>query len=262
MNDLMPILATTTNQPSLMKRIQYLHLTLQDELPPHQLSGLRGAIAHKAGWEHTHFHNHDGQKDKYLYRYPLIQYKAIRRQPSLLCLEDAVQSVQALFLQPDREVEVNGRPLSLKIERMDMRHYTLQTWSQLYSFRIRNWIGLNQKNYRIYQELNSEKEKIQLLERCLVGSILSFSSGLGWFVEQPIRLKITSLPQMRRVKYKGISVLGFSFTFRCNIYLPLYVGLGKGVSLGYGIVYPANRPQSATPEEQRSSNIHQPESIA
>jgi hypothetical protein len=36
------------------------------------------------------------------------------------------------------------------------------------------------------------------------------------------------------MEYKGIKVMGFSIDFEANLTLPSGIGLGKGVSMGYG----------------------------
>ncbi|MBK7522793.1 MAG: hypothetical protein IPI53_01070 [Saprospiraceae bacterium] len=38
------------------------------------------------------------------------------------------------------------------------------------------------------------------------------------------------------MEYKGVFHLTFSLNFTCNLSIPNYVGLGKGVSVGFGIV--------------------------
>ena len=49
--------------------VRILSVVFDTPIEPWELPALRGAIARKAGYEHEHFHNHDGQGDKMHYGY-------------------------------------------------------------------------------------------------------------------------------------------------------------------------------------------------
>lgn len=236
-----------------MKRIHYLHLTLDDQLTAHELSGLRGALATKVGWQHDLFHNHRPGDQQYHYRYSLIQYKSLHRRPTLLCLGDGVAQVQHLFLHPERNVQVNGRTLSLKINRMQTRQHNLQVWNTYFFFRIKNWLALNQKNYERYHQSESELERKQLLEELLEQHIETFCLGVGYQPQQAIEVKILDLPRVTTTTVKSARVLSFTADFCCNVSLPYFIGLGKRVSLGYGTIFPLRKsttqPKNTTSHE-------------
>ena len=48
--------------------------------------------------------------------------------------------------------------------------------------------------------------------------------------------KITAIEDPRVVMYKGVKLMSFDAEFKTNVSIPDYVGLGKGVSLGMGMV--------------------------
>ena len=40
----------------------------------------------------------------------------------------------------------------------------------------------------------------------------------------------------KNIKYKNTHLLAFNLDFSTNVFLPNYIGLGKGASHGYGMV--------------------------
>ena len=77
-----------------------------------------------------------------------------------------------------------------------------------------------------------------MLERILIGNILSLAKGIGVFFETPVRCRILQLENEKSFGYKNVELLSFSVKFRTNVSLPAYVGLGKSVSINNGVVTP------------------------
>ena len=223
-------------------QLKVLTVIFDGEIKSWELPAFRGAVIEKAGRENLLFHNHVG--DGYRYAYPLIQYKSVRQQPGLLCLGEGVDEIHHFFARRDWSLRISGRTLDMKIMHLNMDYVTLQAWDQFFPYRIRNWIALNQQSVAEFQSIKSPAEQNAYLERKLIGNILSFAKGVGWHVDRQIQLRITQMEEMRPVRIKGVTVLGFNLRFVSNVFLPRLIGLGGKVSLGYGVVSP-DRPQNA-----------------
>jgi len=52
----------------------------------------------------------------------------------------------------------------------------------------------------------------------------------------PLKVKLQEIKGEKHIEYKNVFHLTFSMNFTCNLSIPNYVGLGKGVSVGFGIV--------------------------
>ena len=74
-----------------------------------------------------------------------------------------------------------------------------------------------------------------MLEKILVGNIISMSKGLRYTVQDPIQANIIKIKEVR-TSLKGTPMLGFLGTFSVNFYIPDYWGIGKSVSRGFGTV--------------------------
>jgi hypothetical protein len=181
------------------------------------------------------FHHHI-TANEFLYKYPLIQYKVLNRQPTILCLDQGVDEIHKYFEKRKWDIWVNDRLLTMKISRLDLKQVTLQVWNRMIDYSIRNWIALNQENTRKYNDLKAYTDKIEFLERTLIGNILTFAKGVGWDVDKRIGLKILYFHEPRTVKMKETDLVGFNVEFAANVSLPVYIGLGKAVSKGYGVI--------------------------
>ncbi len=103
-----------------------------------------------------------------------------------------------------------------------------------YSF-LAPWLALNEKNYEQYQKLGTWAERKQLLEKILIGNIISMSKSLGYPVPEPIKANIGKMKEVS-IKLKGTPMLGFLGTFSVNFEIPDYWGMGKSVSRGFGTI--------------------------
>lgn len=219
-------------------QVRLLSVAFDTPIQPWELPAFRGAIALKAGWEHDLFHNHDNENGGFHYRLPLIQYKQDHGRPMLVCLNEGIEELQHFFSQPEWTLELNGREAPIRIAKLDVKQYRLGVTDKSFRYHIRNWIGLRDDNYGIYTRLDGVVEKLYHLERVLQNQLISLLEQLGCppDPENPVVVKIQQLKDERWVSFKKVKVLAFSLEFTANVVLPDYVGLGKGVSVGWGVV--------------------------
>jgi hypothetical protein len=200
-----------------------------------EIPAFRGAVIKKTGEQHITFHNHINDKEV-IYRYPVIQYKRIGRNPALICVDFGVDEVHHFFNNRNLDIEISGRKLSLGVKNLQMNQFNLQVWEKTFTMHISQWLALNQENHAKYMATADELSRLALLESILKGNILSFAKGIGWDIDREISLRIDTIEKVRPVTFKEQKVLAFDVTFRTNVFLPDYLGLGKGVSLGFGTV--------------------------
>lgn len=70
----------------------------------------------------------------------------------------------------------------------------------------------------------------------VIGNILSFAKGMGIYFKDRITCKILEIEEPYWVIYKGVRMMAFNICFKSNLSLPDNIGLGKGVSLGNGLL--------------------------
>lgn len=199
----------------------------------------RGAMLHAAQGDSILFHDHVGEG--FRYRYPLIQYKVIHGRAAVVCLDSGVEAMrQFLSDSKPHTVRIGQRMDSLQVRQVyhDMVRVGVVEEEQTYV--IRRYLPLNQENYEQYRRMDSIVERYAMIERCLVGNILSLAKGLGVFLEQKVKVTLRKVEKEHIYRYKKINMMGFDLQFKANVLLPDHIGLGKGVSLGFGEITIAN----------------------
>jgi hypothetical protein len=218
-----------------IKKIKTLYVSFDAELKPNQVSAFRGAIVEKVGKAHVMYHNHLSA-EKVIYAYPLIQYKSINGKPSIFCIGEGVEHIHLLLQQKDLNIQVNDEKMTLNISKLEMNQFTLNVWKDVSGFSIWNWLPFNQENYKTYKSFKSDTDKISFFEKILIGNILSFAKGVDWRIEEQVVCKIKNIKAEKTVRYKGNPLMAIDIEFESNVFLPHFIGLGKGVSHGFGIL--------------------------
>lgn len=236
-----------------LKRIRHLLVRFDADIQAHELPAFRGAVIAKAGTSHVAFHNHLGD-EKFLYRYPVIQYKRIGRNPAIICLEEGVDEIHHLFQNPSWDVRLGDRSLTLQVKDLRLNQYTLQAWEHTFSFRIRDWLALNPENYSRFIALTDELDRLELLERILTGNLLSLAKGLDWRIDRPVRVRIDQVSPPSLIRFKDQLLTGFDAVFRSNVFLPDWIGLGKGVSQGFGVITRSREDRRETGQKQNGQS--------
>jgi|AntRauTorckE5430_2_1112549.scaffolds.fasta_scaffold00369_12 hypothetical protein len=226
-----------------MKKVKTLFVQLENHLTPEEVHRFRAAVIEATAREHDLFHNHKDD-DTFHYRYPLIQYKSVQQQATIICLGEATNVIHYFLGQPSITLRIGQRSEELSVDRVDMRQVLVQTWTTDINYRISNWQALSQKNYVEWKQLEHESlaEQIAFLERILTGNILSACTGMGFQVNERLKVKIKKFKAGQRLHFKGQQVITFNLDFAVNISLPDYIGLGKGASVGFGVLQLVRKP--------------------
>ena len=195
----------------------------------------RGAVIGAMEHSDVLFHNHE-EGDRLRYAYPLVQYKRIHQKAAIVCIGEGTEAIGQFFASCNFDVMLGNRKMKLEVESVNASQSLVQIWNDLFVYRIRRWLPLNQENYDLFLKEDSLATRCAMLERVLTGNILSFAKGIDIHFEQQVTAKITHLDEPRAQYYKGVKLMGFDAEFKTNVSLPDYIGLGKGVSLGMGTV--------------------------
>ena len=194
-------------------------------------SKVRGFIGNQYS-EFSVLHNHIGN-EKFMFTYPLVQYKILDGMVVIVGIDEGGEILKKIApelntLELEKKYEIKEKFLHEKEEDIkpssEEKHYKF----------ITPWLGLNQNNYQKYMGYKSWKEKKDLINRILVGNILSMSKGLGIVVNKRLYAKTRFDEEI--VEYKSVKMNAFTGEFKIHYDIPDYFGLGKGVSQGFGCV--------------------------
>jgi len=194
---------------------------------------LRGYILNKFGKEdYVELHNHSG--NGFVYTYPKIQYKVIGGDAVLVGIREGINILGEIILNI-RELNLKGEVYKVVngYARVKFEEFGVADDMIKYKF-ISPWIALNERNYLKFKELDGNGRK-ELLERILIGNILSMSKYLDYTVDKKLEVEILEFNDFV-VKYKGNKFIGFWGEFLVNFNIPNYLGIGRKVSKGFGSV--------------------------
>lgn len=218
------------------KKIKHLLIRFDNEIKGEDVPLFRAAISEEVGSEHILFHNHHAGENKFRYAYPLIQYKLINKKIHILCLQQGVEEIHAFFAKNKQKLRIGNQMIEFNIENISIHEFIIQVWDKYFNYTMIRWLALNNENYEKYEKLESEIDKYQFLENILTANILAFAKGMGIQIEKEIKTQILSIDKEYFTEFKGLQKKAFSVSFRTNVFLPNYIGLGKSSSLGYGVI--------------------------
>jgi hypothetical protein len=207
-------------------------LTLGSTRPIHGSAyELRGFFATKFT-EYTELHQHIA--DKFIYRYPVVQYKMINGVPTVIGINEGAEVLKQIYDEyneirlGENIYNIVERGISIKDE-----EFGLSDKIHSYEF-VTPWLALNQKNYQKFYTLRGKPERDEFLRRILIGNIISMSKSLRYDV--PGQIKCDARVRFRKDRLKDVSVMAFNGGFHANFTIPDYLGIGKSVSRGFGAV--------------------------
>lgn len=227
-------------------RILTIHFN--EVIAPYETKLFRGAILNVLGDQaDILFHNHKGEGFNYVY--PLIQYKRIHKKAAIVCLNDGADIIGLLLSKAPLTLTLGERIVEFTIEKIVPQRITTQIWDDVFKYHLRRWIPLNSENYKSYRNLETEVERIELLERLLTANLMSYLKGMGIWIEKKLTCKILKLSPPFLVKNKEISLMSFDVDFKTTLSLPNYIGVGKNSSLGFGTITQFSQKKSEEYEQ-------------
>lgn len=194
----------------------------------------RGAIINLIGQSEELLHDHRG--NGFRYSYPLIQYKVIEGNAAIIAINEGIRVAKSILPLMNSTIRLGQRHNNLTLDDVKYSTTIVTASDAFHSYTIHRWLPLNQENYTVYLYLEDATQRIEMLERLLVANIISFAKGVGVFIDTAVTLTIIDIKHVRQLKYKNIQMLGFDLLFKANVTLPSNIGLGKGVSLGFGTI--------------------------
>lgn len=218
-----------------MYKIPTIVIQFNNEIEPQAIPFFRGAVIASLEKKDILFHNHD--EDKLRYSYPLVQYKRIHKKAAVMGVGKGIEAISQLLSAGDFHYQIGNEKVDMQIQAVNAYdNDIILTENADNRYRIQNWLPLNTDNYKQYQETDNMVDRIHILERVLIGNILSFLKGVGIHMEDQIVLSITNITSQHAVTYKNVKLMGFDIEFKTNITFPQYIGIGKNASVGCGVI--------------------------
>lgn len=182
----------------------------------------------------------DGRyRERFLY--PRVQVKILNEQIYIIGIGEGADPVQELIEQFEF---LDFGNITFQVVDVDVESYTdhFRPIHRLIRYRfITPWVALNQTTGSRYRFLNNV-ERVGFLNRLLGQNIVFLAREMGLELTDQVftKVNLTSLfPRPVDENNWG----AFSGEFRTNFILPNYLGLGNGITRGYGAIYGLFNPE-------------------
>jgi hypothetical protein len=215
-------------------RVKVLKIVfLSAQLSKADIPKFRGFLANKyPNYDLIHNHLKDGELR---YTYPQIQFKTIKGHPAIICIRDGISVLKQVFMElnnikiGDKEETIFEKSISLKEEEFGVAERFID-----YQF-LSPWMALNQENYEKYKAMNPF-EQMQFLKHILRENLKTISKGFNYTIPDIEKIRVDGNFEKKEVKFKNIKMVCFTGSFLTNFYIPDYLGIGKQVARGFGMV--------------------------
>ena len=223
----------------IMKTIKTLIVSFNNHISPKDVPLFRGAVIQSLEDKNVLYHNHT--EDGFRYSYPLIQYKSIEGKATMVCVESGTDTIGEMFKNLQFTFSIKGKCHQAEVTNICAYQTTVTCEDTLFHYQLQRWLPLNSTNYAVYNSTESLAIRVELLEKILIGNIMSFLKGTGIHMDDEIKASITNIGKERIAHYKDVSLMCFDISFNSNIRLPHLIGLGKGASIGFGVLRIKNK---------------------
>jgi ribosomal protein L6P/L9E len=174
------------------------------------------------------FHHHSPSS----YHYPLVQYKMANSKLVVMGIGRYSDVVFERMSQIENIVVPNCK---VRVNNIELETVSHEVSHEQTSYEFTSpWLALNSTNYENF--LSSDKnQRKELLQRILVANILSMLKGLDILYKEKIVANIEKYKTKITIAHEN-KFAGIWCKWNANISLPNYIGIGKSVSKGFGVI--------------------------
>lgn len=213
-----------------LRSIEYTSVrhVLAARLAHHHARWLRGAVASRMS--RLEFHHHQGVS--LLYSHPLIRYHIT---PDSAVVAGLAEGALLLRGMPRFDDLTLGRETHPVVDRvMETTRVEVGATDEPVEYFVRSpYLALNQENHQVW-ERGGTFDRRRLLERVVVGNLLSLSKAVGLHVDRRLFAEVDLEAEGWHDLKPGVRLLGFHGSLRVNFALPDGWGIGKSSARGFG----------------------------
>ena len=168
------------------------------------------------------------------FSYPRVQVKILDEQIYIIGINEGVQPVLSI---PEKIKELNFGNITFAINDFEINNleqqFMLTESSLKYSF-LTPWAALNHVTGSKYRSI-PHKKKASFLNKLLGNNLIFLAKEMGVSMEKGVYVKV-KISDLHPKSIDDNKWKAFKGEFKTNILLPNYIGLGNGITRGYGTI--------------------------
>ena len=173
--------------------------------------------------------------------YPRVQVKILNEQIYIVGIGDGVKPIISITSKMDL-LDFGNITFQILDSEIEEHEDRFQPISKLIRYRFATpWVALNQTTGHRYRFLNNV-DRVNFLNKLLGQNIVFMAREMGMELEENIFTKVT-LSSLFPTPVDENNWGAFDGEFRANFLLPNYLGIGNGITRGYGTVFGLFNPE-------------------
>ena len=183
-------------------------------------------------------------REKFLY--PRVQVKILNEQIYLIGIAEGVEPIKSILSEL---TSLNFGNITFEISKSEIEENndSFKLTPELIKYRfVTPWVALNQNTGKKYRSLKN-KDRINYLNKLLGKNIIFLAREMGIETDENIFSKL-NLPTLVPKTIDDNNWGAFNGELKINFLLPNYLGIGNGITRGYGTICEYNNSLSLKPD--------------
>ena len=173
--------------------------------------------------------------------YPRVQVKILNEQIYIIGIGEGVDPIKSIAKKMD-SMDFGNITFQVLDNEVEEHSDRFQPVAKLIRYRfVTPWVALNQTTGYRYRFLNNV-DRVNFLNRLLGQNIVFMAREMGMELEENIFTKVTLSSLFPRPVDEN-NWGAFDGEFRANFVLPNYLGIGNGITRGYGTLFGLFNPE-------------------
>jgi hypothetical protein len=207
-------------------------LTLEPANPlQFSIDELRSFFSNKAA---DYTRSHKDSTTVVIHRYPVVQCKQVK---SILMVIGVCQGAVLLKEISDGRKEIRVGEMACTISGRDegirKESFGISDGLRTYEF-LTPWLALNQQNAKKFYDLKGKPDRDAFMQKILHGNLITLAKSIDYDLTG--HLISESRVRFKRERVHQENVMVFLGTFRTNLRIPDYLGIGQSISSGFGTI--------------------------
>ncbi len=201
----------------------------------HTGSHLRGSLLSQFP-DRDRMHNHPDRGETY--RPSEIRYVVRDQVPCVVGAGEGRSDLLDLYSEV-REIVTPSRVYRVTGKEMLERPLDITPTAEPVRYRFASpWLALNQRNHQRFDSAGSAEERRRLLEKVAAGNFLTAARAVGLTLPPAPRVRVElGRWSAKPIRIRDQTMLGFKGIFAVNLVWNPWIGIGKMVSKGFGLVH-------------------------
>ncbi len=169
-----------------------------------------------------------------IHRYPVVQCKQIKNSLRVIGIAQGAALLWEISVK-DNEIRLGGNTCSISGRDPEIRNEAFSISGTLHTYEfLTPWLALNQQNAKKFYDLKGKPERDLFMKKILTRNLITLAKSIDYNLHLPLTCECRI--RFKRIRINHENVIVFLGTFRTNLRIPDYLGIGQSVSSGFGTI--------------------------